>query len=834
MKIKKRVYSGTTSPEEQQYEIEHRKIARMAAADGIVLLKNEGNLLPLLPDKKIALYGSGAIKTIKGGSGSGDVNARKTVSVYEALLNEKYHIVNQDWLADYQERYNKERLAWRNEIWRKADEMNLKYSLFNAYVTTPFAPPAGAPIRKECADVALYILSRTAGEGADRFAAPGDYKISQRERDELRTIATYYSHVVLVLNVGGVVDLSVIDEIKEIQSVVYLHQSGMEAGNALVDVLSGKVTPSGKLTDTFAFNFQDYPNSAYFSHNNNDATNEIYHQDIYVGYRYFDTFNIPVRYPFGFGLSYADFEMQQIAINADEANCVDDCVYVQVRVKNCSDTYAGREVVQLYVACDAIGGEREFKRLVAFKKTKLLQPGEAQDVMVSFPLRYLMHFEETMPGWRLSAGEYGVYVGNSVEAAKLCAEIILSGKDHTVQTDHLCAPQVSFDRLQPDAQGNIRRYVVDKANSGVLQTVSIDISALRSEMVCYGMNIDDVSPKARILTDSLNQEQLIRLSMGELSKNQDGPQIGSAGISVPGAAAQTSAIANKKGIAEIALVDGPAGLRLIKEYYPESETGAAVPLDMAIQDGFLLRGERAKNGPAYYQYCTAIPVGTVLAQTWDPEIVATCGSVVAQEMKYFGVTLWLAPGMNIHRNPLCGRNFEYFAQDPLLSGMMAAAMTTGVQQHSGVGVVIKHFACNNQEDNRNYSNSIVSERALREMYFFGFEIAIRTAKPFAVMTSYNLINGIHAANNHDLCTKLLRDEWKYCGLVMTDWGTTNGLDDCSASKCISAGNDSIMPGTIEDYEDVKNALQDGTLSLETLKHAVARLVDIVVRSERYE
>lgn len=242
---------------------------------------------------------------------------------------------------------------------------------------------------------------------------------------------------------------------------------------------------------------------------------------------------------------------------------------------------------------------------------------------------------------------------------------------------------------------------------------------------------------------------------------------------------------------------------------------------------------RELPGERYYQYCTAIPVGTLLAQTWNQELIREVGAMIGTEMEHFGVTLWLAPGMNIHRNPLCGRNFEYYSEDPYVSGTIAAAMTEGVQSNYGCGTTIKHFACNNQEDNRMGSNSVVSERALREVYLKGFEIAIRQAQPISIMTSYNLINGVHAANNYDLCTESARNEWGFKGAIMTDWTTTEQGDNCTASGCMTAGNDLVMPGCFGDHDNMHKELAEGTLKIEDLKACIARLVSVIWKSNQY-
>lgn len=293
----------------------------------------------------------------------------------------------------------------------------------------------------------------------------------------------------------------------------------------------------------------------------------------------------------------------------------------------------------------------------------------------------------------------------------------------------------------------------------------------------------------------------------------------------------------KQGVAPITLADGPAGLRLMKFYDVEKETGkiAQKPFHFSLEGGVFYEDTGVQPGEErYYQYCTAIPVGTLLAQSFDTELVQEVGEMIGQELQEFRVTLWLAPGMNIHRNPLCGRNFEYYSEDPLLTGLMAAAMTRGVQSNAGVGTTIKHFACNSQEDNRMGCDSILSERALREIYLKGFEIAVKTAQPMSIMTSYNKVNGIHAANSFDLCTKAARDEWGFQGVIMTDWTTTENGPDCTAAGCMRAGNDLVMPGCQRDHENLRQELEKGMLSLDDLKACVSHSIHIILQSLAYE
>ena len=336
--------------------------------------------------------------------------------------------------------------------------------------------------------------------------------------------------------------------------------------------------------------------------------------------------------------------------------------------------------------------------------------------------------------------------------------------------------------------------------------------------------------QAKELTEQLNDEQLIAMVIGEVSKGQ-GQALGAAGIKVPGAAGETSGILEEKyGVPGISMADGPAGLRLMRSYEVDRETGAVYSEGIlgALEGGLFARGEKHPGADIFYQYCTAIPVGTLLAQSWDTSLMEKVGRAVAEEMREFGVSWWLAPGMNIHRNPLCGRNFEYYSEDPLLSGIIAAAITTGVQSIPGVGTTIKHFACNNQEDNRMGSDSVVSERALREIYLRGFEITVKTSQPMAIMTSYNLINGVHAANSRDLCTQAARTEWGFLGIIMTDWTTTEKRGGSISWQCPWAGNDLIMPGCENDSENIRQALAEKNLSREELKDCVRRLLTVIL------
>lgn len=820
------------SPEITVRETVNQAVARRAASEGMVLLKNEGHVLPIEPGTKIALYGSGASKTVKGGTGSGDVNERHSVSIYEGLKKAGYQITTEDWIADYDSRYEKARTDWRDEILEKAkDKGEGSVPFFNVYSTTPFVRPEGGPVSRTNADCAIYVLSRVAGEGADRFADAGDYFLTETEEKMLADICGFYKDVIIVVNTGGLMDLSFMDRYENIRGLIQMVQAGMEGGNAFADLISGKVTPSGKLTDSWAYRYEDYPNSESFSHNNGNIKTEKYEEGIYVGYRYFDTFDIPVRYGFGYGLSYTDFELevQDIQYEADDGQNI----VVKVLVRNTGDSYSGKEVVQAYVSCPQNENGKEYRRLTAFEKTGELKPGEDEEIELVIPVSVLTSYDEAEPGWVLDEGMYGIWIGNSLQSAKLVGEAELGRRIVVTKTEHICPLQEELTEKKADPVKQTQKYKLAADQADSIKKIRILPESVATETVVYRKNAELYTKEAKEFVDTLTKDQLISLASGDPGKAQGG-NLGAAGISVPGSAGETNNCAVEQGLASIVLADGPAGLRLMKYYHVHEGRIVSMPFQFSLEGGIFCPDTGDLPGERYYQYCTAIPVGTLLAQTWNRQLLEETGRMIGGEMEEFGVTLWLAPGMNIHRNPLCGRNFEYYSEDPFLSGMMAAAITKGVQSVKGCGTTIKHFACNNQEDNRMGSNSVVSERALRELYLRGFEIAVKTSQPMSIMTSYNLINGVHAANNYDICTKAARNEWGFEGLIMTDWTTTENGDSCTASGCMRAGNDLIMPGAASDRENLYQELEAGTLDIEDVKACISRLTDVVWKSNQYE
>ncbi len=867
MKLRKRGYVGTTSQAVTEREMVNGVLARRAASEGFVLLKNDDHLLPLPKGNSIGLYGAGAAKTVKGGTGSGDVNNRATVTIYEGLLNNGFSVTapSAAWLMDYQDCYDKARLDWKQEVLRKTKE-ECDGVFFNGYSATPFLIPCGAPLDEAAAcadgaDTAIFVLARIAGENKDRQDVEGDYYITEEEKSLLAQICRAYEKVILVINTGGLIDLGFLDAFPKIRSVIQFMQAGQEGGNALADILSGEVTPCGKLTDTWALHYDDYPNASSFSFKSGNVYKEEYKEGIYVGYRYFDTFDLPVRYCFGYGMSYTDFSIQAGSIRTldlcgGQTNAADKAIgiAVEAKVTNSGSVYSGREVVQIYVSCPQGKLPKEYRRLAAFAKTDLLAPGSSQKLTISFALEQLASYCEACASWILEGGTYGIWMGSSLNDARLIGTLTLDETAKLVQCEHICPQKEPLQELLPDSakMEEKERAWNETAAREQLPNLALKAAQIQTKTIQYSSPADSYPGKAGEIVNSLSLDQLIALATGDPAKDQNADDanknsnknsnnsnaLGSAGQTVPGAAAETvtAAAADPWNVASIVLADGPAGLRL-RETYEVRDDGTLAGGDFlsGIENGFFAE-PKEPEGTSYYQYCTAIPVGTLLAQTWDVDLVKELGEMIAGEMNEFEVSLWLAPGMNIHRNPLCGRNFEYYSEDPLLTGMMASAMTLGVQKIAGCGTTIKHFCCNNQEDNRMGSDSILSERALREIYLKGFEIAIKNAQPMSIMTSYNLINGVHAAACHDICTKAARDEWGFAGAIMTDWTTTTNstAGEISAAGCMRAGNDMVMPGDLRDHESIRKELDAGTLDLRELKRCIYHTVKLILQTNQYE
>lgn len=843
-------------------EKNHMDQIRSFAPECVVLLVNDG-VLPLKGTGNIALYGNGARMTVKGGTGSGDVNSRMVINIEQGFEDAGFTVTTRSWLDDY----TNAMAAAKQEYFTKMNEEAAKRGmpLIALALSMPFKEPeAGlvtdAQIAASDTDTAVYVLARNSGEGADRFNAEGDYLLTKNEVANITKLAGAYKNFVVVLNVGGVIDTTVLKGIEGINAIVLMSQLGNIGGYAIVDALCGKIAPSGKLTTTWAAKYEDYPSSAEFSHNNGDTEDGYYTEGIYVGYRYFDTFNVAPNYCFGYGRTYTDFAIETQGVTADA-----DAVSVKVKVTNVGREYAGKEVVQVYYSAPDGHLEKPYQELAAYAKTDLLAPGGSQTMTISFKTTAMASYCEKCASWVMEPGKYYIRVGNSSRNTSVAAVIDLENKAVVEQLKNLFAADAAFDILSK-AGHTPYSYDGEADEIAAAPVIALDGAGIVTKTVVYEdgkkrlvptengkkTTMDDVMAGRATLDElvaELTVEEMTELCVGT-SRGLNGRSIvGAASANVPGAAGDTTSILlEDRNVRNIILADGPAGLRLTPEFSTTAD-GQMIQAEMKMGDVQLVDAEeKPADAITYYQYCTAIPIGTALAQTWNLDLIEAVGSIVGKEMKDFNVHLWLAPAMNIHRNPLCGRNFEYYSEDPLVAGLCAAADTLGVQSHAGVGTTIKHFAANSQEDDRYFSNAHINERTIREIYLKGFEVAIKTAQPMSIMSSYNLLNGIHTANSYELLTSVARDEWGFGGVVMTDWFTTQDISflvgnkkykygNSSAAMCIRAGNDLIMPGGETDISGILaavDAIEGESITVADLQACAKNVLNIIMKSACYE
>ena len=834
-------FAATTSPEVSQREKENADFTYEAATQGMVLMENNG-VLPIAKSGKIALFGPAARLTVRGVNGSGAVNSRDIVSVEQGFENAGYTITTKSVLDQAGEDAGCQGSTLRDDIADIGD-----------YITA--AKSAGS-------DYAVYVIGRTGGEGSDRPLNNGmsSYDLTDNERANIEKISAAFDKTIVVLNVGGVMDTKFYKDIPGLDALVLMGYPGMRAGDALVSVLNGTVNPSGKLTDTWAINYSDYPSSAEFANNDGDTGREYYKEDIYVGYRYFDTFGKEVAYPFGFGMSYTQFELQ-----TDRAYVRDESVAVNVTVKNIG-TCSGREVVQVYFSAPSGTLEKPYQELAAYGKTRELAPGESQSMVLTFPISEMSSYSTAQAAYILEKGNYVIRVGNSSRSTSVAAVLSLDTACVTEQLSNqmtqdvpmsvlsnLGATPITYPGEQAEINGavHIAIYPVQKQNnasiyddekivsyvypgstytkavgtrtttptasSGVPSltvfdasegTESIQTLTRPSGLAAGQYTLRDVATGRISMTEfvaDLSPEELCNVVCGNASS--DGLVPGALENQVRGSAGSTTGVYySTRLIPNLPIADGPAGLRLTQHYTDDDEVD-------------------------YYQFATRFPNAVLLAMTWDPEIIREYGVRIGQEMAEFGVALWIGPALNIHRNPLGGRNGEYYSEDPLVSGLCAAYATLGAQSQPGVGAALKHFACNNQETNRNTVNNTVSERALREIYLKGYEIAVKMAQPMAMVNAYNRNNGYASSDDYDLNTDILRGEWGFKGLVMTDWG---GGQSQSANS-MHAGCDLIMAGgasktsaLLTQFRETKN------VPLGDLQKSAAHILNIIMQTQQFE
>lgn len=756
---------------------EGAKVAYEAAANGMVLLKNDG-FLPMKPCK-VALFGAGAEYTTFCGTGSGFAFSPYTVSVRQGLEKARFEITSNLWLKKYASARK------QAEKQSKLTMLEKRFSGIQPNAPDPVISDAELSAAAD-ADTAIYVIRRNTGENFDRKAEKGDYYLSDIEEQNIRLLATKFKHTVIVLNTC-VIDAALLESIPGISAIILMGQAGLEAGNALADIITGKVTPSGKLTDTWAKRYEDYPAAVTFSANDGQTLQEDYTEDIFVGYRHFDSAGLPVVYSFGYGLSYTKFAYENVSVSADWKN-----VTVTVTVAN-TGKYSGREVVQIYTSAPDGRIPKPYQELKAYAKTKLLAPGETETIEIRFATETLASYDESKAAYVMEPGDYLIRVGTHSRSTCVAAIIRLDAEAVTSQLTSLLCPDHALEIAQypkreegPFDAPVIELYAKDCVvkDSGKQEHKIINYYAEGSEVPAeerkfhFPVQCEEVNrtvracPNATLLDvadgkvtmeefiASLDTQTLLRIVTGTGCETKypvparlpKGKVKSKFNISTSGKT--TDQYSATLGIPAMAFADGPAGLHLM-------------------------------GSPS-----VTYPVGMVVAQNWDTEIVQRIGDCYGREMEHYHVAVALGPGINIHRDPLCGRNFEYYSEDPVLTGKAAAAFTKGLQdKHPGYGVAVKHFAANSQETDRFNTNSTVSERALREIYLKGFEICVKEAQPMTIMSSYNCINGLHTSSRYDLLTDILRGEWGFEGFVMTDW-------DSASEKPfdLHAGNDIIMGG----------------------------------------
>ncbi|ORY83321.1 beta-glucosidase-related glycosidase [Neocallimastix californiae] len=773
-----------------QYEIEHINTLDKYLAECTVLLRRNGDFPIGKKNKKIYLYGNGVRKTIKGGTGSGDVNSRSFDTIEQAFTKAGYEILTKDYLDEYDKIYEEAQTEFNNNLWK-----NSSGNFFAMMGAIMPEPDYDIPYEKE-GDVAVFVLSRVSGEGSDRKPIKGDVYLTDTERKMVLDLAKGFKKFMLVLNTGGPVDLSGLEDVK---NILVLSQLGVNTSKTLVDIIAGDKYPSGKLATTWT-KYEDYPTNENFG--DNDDTD--YKEGVYVGYRYFDSVNADVMYPFGFGLGYTDFEF-----DVKSAKLVGEKFEVSVSVKNIGK-FKGKEVLELYLSKPGTTIDEPYQILVNFAKTKELKPNKKQTLKLSFKLSDFASYDEKTATYILDKGKYVVRVGNSSRNTKPCGIIKVASKINVRKVaNKLGKPE--FKDFVPETK---RKQ--EKLNG--VKEFTLKTSSIKQETIDYDKKYE-ISEEVK----ALSNEEKAKLVIGAY-KDGNESVIGNASITAAGAAGETARVADLK---PVVMADGPAGLRLSKDYYIDESGAHGI--------GGYGQTETPKDVEILHQYTTAIPIGTAIAQSWNRKFAELCGDIVGSEMEIFKIQLWLAPALNIHRSILCGRNFEYYSEDPFISGAFASSITQGVQKHNNTYVTIKHFAANNQETNRYFSSSNASERALREIYLKGFEIAVKEANPKAIMTSYNLINGIHTSESKELTSDILRNEFGFDGIVMTDWvikmGGNNKYSGPIATNVVKATGDIYMPGSKSDYENILESLDDGDLSVEELEISASRIYNLAKELE---
>lgn len=780
--------------------LEHRNLSKEAAKEGMVLLKNEGSVLPLAKGSKVALFGKGSFDYVKGGGGSGDVTVEYIVNLYEGMKSLNGQVSVFEELSDFYR---------SNVIHQYAN------GAAPGLTVEPEVSDALVAKAKAFTDTAIITISRFSGEGWDRTTTvsvtsetsfawedesaikakkifeKGDFYLSNAEQAMVAKVKENFENIVVVMNVGGMVDTEWVIGDDAIQSVLMAWQGGMEGGKACAELLCGLGNPSGKLVDTYAKQLEDYPSSDKFHESNKYVD---YNEDIYVGYRFFETIKgaaDKVNYPFGFGLSYTTFKWSPK--KASEKNGV---ISVEVKVTN-TGNMPGKEVIQVYASAPQGLLGKAAKSLVAFKKTRLLQVGETQRLHLEFKVEDLASYDDLgkvkKSAYVLEVGEYKFFVGTSVRAVSEIEYVYVVSENTLVkQLSPKLVPSSLKERMLAD--GSYEQLPITEANDPD-ENIFTKLNPMETEGVA-----PETLARERYLMwppkDAKKLPQLIDVAKGEMTLDDFIASLSDevvadllGGQSNTGTA-NTYGFGNlpQYGVPNIMTADGPAGLRINKECGVNT---------------------------------TAWPCTTLLACSWNEDIVFAVGEAGAKEVKENNIAVWLTPALNIHRSPLCGRNFEYYSEDPYLTGKLAAAMVKGIQSQN-IAATPKHFVLNNKETNRKDSDSRVSERAAREIYLKGFEIVVKEADPWCLMTAYNIVNGHRASENRELLEDVLRGEWGFKGMVTTDWWTFG-----EHYKEVKAGNDVKMASGFK--ERLAQAQSIGVLTREDMEKCAKRVLELILK-----
>ncbi|WP_026516319.1 glycoside hydrolase family 3 protein [Butyrivibrio sp. MC2021] len=794
---------------------EHIDISKAAADEAIVLLKNDNDLLPLSGDKPVAMFGKASYEYVKGGGGSGDVFCEYIRSLYDGLKERGVSVYEP--VIDY----------YRDNLKKQYAEGRVP-----GMTAEPELPDSFVKEAREFADTAIIVINRFSGEGWDRsniecnrefspwpegtsmpalsgkIFPEGDFVLSSEEKEMVSKVTAAFDRVVAVLNIGGTLDLRWIKNDERIGAALFMGQLGMEGGLAAADVLIGKVCPSGRLSDTFAGSLSDYPSTEGY-HKSFDYVD--YDEDIYVGYRYFET--VPgakekVVYPFGYGLSYTSFDIEVVSAQAAQAvagvkktvNTGDftegnDGFVFNVKVTN-TGKVAGKEVVQLYYGAPQGLLKKPARELADFAKTKTLLPGESELLTLTVSKYEMSSFDDlgkvADASYVLEKGLYSFYIGKNVRDAVKCEFEFNNENDVVIQKlSHKLAPVELGNRMLSDGNyeelplgkpKDINACIFEKMEPGTEEALVPAVKARDSYFLTYPYKKDARTfmevAEGKVTLDEfmaqLSDEELIHLCGGQ-------PNTGVGNVFGFGNLPEY-------GVPNAVTADGPAGVRI------SPETGVKT---------------------------TAFPCATSLACTWNKELVEAVGFAGGEELKENNLCVWLTPAINIHRSPMCGRNFEYYSEDPYLTGRLAGAMVRGIQRNH-VGASVKHFACNNKETNRKHCDSRVSERALREIYLKAFEMIVHESEPYTIMSSYNVVNGERASESHDLITGILKEEWGFEGFVTSDWWTRG-----EHYKEILAGNDLKMACGFP--ERVKKAQELGAVSRGDFEKCAKRILNTILK-----